>query len=183
MNTDELNDDTFHSLAGIARSARYHDRRRGFYENWNSVTSALSALALAAGSVRIYQSSEIWSYVLGFGAVWCAIDVALGIARKAVTHSELSVRFVLLEKRFSLGKSLSDEEAREVRDQRLEIESREPPLLYLLNELCQRSYERSIGVTHDSVKLPLWRRCLVYFSSQEEFTKKAFNLTNVNQNC
>ena len=174
MNTDDLDDDTFHLLAGINRSARYHDRRRMFYENWNSVTAVLGAVGLTAGGIQVYDVSHLWAYVLGVGALWCAIDGALGVAKKAVTHAGLAVRFVLLEKVFASGENLTKEQIEKIRKQRLELESSEPPLLYLLNELCQISYERSIGAETNEAKLPWWRKCLVYLLSQEEYTRENF---------
>jgi len=181
IDTSKLDDRTFHEYAGIVKSARYHNRRRMFYENWNSITVAMSAAMLAAGGVlQIYgDTSPIWSVLLFAGAIWCAVDSALGTSKKAGVHNELASQFTQLEKRFASGRNLTDDEFEEARNLRLDVESREPPTLYLLNELCQMSFERSIGVEHSTHRLPSWRKLLVHFLSQEEYTKSEFRLVEI----
>ena len=171
---DDMDDRTFQLMAGINRSARYHGARQMFYGGWGSITSVLGAVLLAAGGIKLYDVSTVWATVTWIGSAWCAIDAALGIARKSAEYSDLASRFTFLEKRFVSGESLTDAEYEEVLKERLELESREPPTLYLLNELCQISYERSIGVESEARPLPFWRKWLVHFTSQEEWTKRHF---------
>ena len=173
---DDLDDRTFQMLAGINRSARYHSSRQRFYSGWGSITAALGAVMLASGGVKLFEVSEVWAWALWAGAVWCGIDAALGIAKKASEHSDLASRFTLLEKKLIASQSLTDDEYMTVAEERLELESREPPTLYLLNELCQMSYERSIGAASETKPVPLWRKLLVHFASQEEWTKRRFRI-------
>ena len=116
MDTPDLDEPTFQMLAGVNRSARYHNRRRMFYENWNSITSAVSAVMLATGSILQSEQSMGWSIVLGVAAAWCAVDAALATSKKAGVHSELASQFVLLEKRFASGDSLTTAEVKSVKE-------------------------------------------------------------------
>ena len=180
MDEAELDSRTFRLLAGINKSARYHARRRMFYENWNAITTAMSAAVLAAGSIlQVYATtSRYWALLLGAGAVWCAVDAALTTSKKAGLHNELAGQFAQIEKRFASGENLKDQDFEDIRKSRLDIETREPPTLYLLNELCTIAFERSVGVKPPPVHVPKWRMLLVHFLSQEEYTIKAFGEVN-----
>ena len=178
INHEKLSDPNYQLWTGINRAARYHHRRQMFYERWNAITAALSGILLASGSVVHYYEVTtgvvFWTVLLALGAAWCVVDASLGTNKKANLHSNLAHRFIQLEKTFAVDRDLSDEERESAIRERLEIESNEPPTIYLLNELCQYEVERSVGVKGEAMKrlakIPNWRKSLAPLFSQQNFT-------------
>lgn len=176
IDTDDFDDKTFQLYAGINRSTRYHNRRRMFYERWNAITISLVSVILAVGSVyQFTQPEPIVGFVLAAASAWCVIDAALGTSRKANLHNELATSFIGLEKKFAIGRSLSDDEYQEIVKARLDIEVREPPVLYLLNELAVREFERSVGSEIEKISLNPLRRLAMHFFSFQDFAESKFH--------
>ncbi len=176
IDTGDFDGKTYQLYAGINKSTRYHNRRRMFYERWNAITISLASAALAVGSVFQWQEpNAMVGAVMAAVAALGVIDTALGTAKKANLHNELSTQFAMLEKRFAIGRSLDDDGYRQVIEARLDIESREPPTLYLLNELATMEFERSVGACDTPPpKVGVWRRVTVQLLSHQHYAERRF---------
>ena len=59
--TESLDDKTYKLLFSVRRSVRYHDRRRRFYEVWNTVTVAAATIGGSAAVVGfLYEAAPDW---------------------------------------------------------------------------------------------------------------------------
>lgn len=174
MDVDTLDESSFQLLAGLSRSILYHDRQQKFYCACKTVIPALGlclAVVLLIFMLQFPNVVLLLAVMLLFVSCIWAHSMSM---TKEMTHMNLSMGFTFLEG-FMYYDSISEEDINFVTKKRLDLESNEPPVMYLLNELCQRSYERSIGVEMTNVEIPWWRKMLVNLLSQEDWTKEKFH--------
>ena len=172
---ENLDDRTYELLFAVRRSVRYHERRRRFYEAWNVATVAFGVLGGSAAATAIMAGWGAWSAAIAASvAVLSAFDLAVGTARRADRHGDFMRQFIALERRFSHGKNLDDDEYREAVSERLGIESSEPPVLRLLDVLCHYEVLRSVG-GNPPPRMPWWRRKLAHWLSQTDFALSVGN--------
>ena len=163
---------TFDLLFGVRRSVRYHDRRRRFYEVWNSATIAMGAIGGSAAVATVTaQLSPGWLPAIAAAAVAVAsaVDLAVGTARRANHHGDLARQFIGLEQRFAHGRSLDDAEHEELTRERLRIEATEPPVLHLLNALCHYELLRALGDGREPPAISWPRAVLANWFSQPDY--------------
>ena len=133
---EDLDDRTYDLLFAVRRSVRYHERRRRFFEIWNSITVGAAAVG-GSSAVATILSTPNWEWlpVAFAGAVSAlgAIDLVVSTARRAGQHGDLSRQFIALEQKFAHGRNLKDREHEESVRERLRIEASEPTILRLLD--------------------------------------------------
>lgn len=134
-------------LFGVRRSIRYHNRRRSFYDRFNSFVNAMS---LIMGSATVYGVLQENVHLLAIVApalvtVFSSINLVIGSSHQARVHHDLCKRFIYLEKKISGCIAPSEEKLAEWISERLEIESEEPPVLHVLNCICHNELARAMG--------------------------------------
>ena len=172
IDVDKVDDRTYVLLFGVSRSVRYHNYRRRFYELWNSITvtvSVLSGSAATAALLALTDKSLAVAALTALIALVSALDLAVSTVRKANHHAELARRFIGLEKEFSHGESLTDEQYEQLTRERLEIEATEPPPLRLLDAMCHYELMKALGDEREPPDIPLWRRLLAHCMSQSHY--------------
>ena len=173
--TKELDDRTYNLLFSIRRSVRYHQRRRRFYENWNSLTVAVAAIGSSAAATA-FATGVGWSgfpvIISGLVAFLSAFDLAVGTARSGDSHAELARSFNSLEQRFAHGNDLTDPELEELTKERLKIEASEPTTLRLLDILCHFELLRATGDERSYPTIRWWRRKLAHWLSQDDYVQQ-----------
>ena len=87
-------------------------------------------------------------------------------------HAELARKYIGLEKRFSHGRALEDNEYEEAVCDRLEIEAGEPTILRLLDVMCHFELKLAEGSKDDIPKIFLIRRKMANWMSQQDYTQK-----------
>jgi hypothetical protein len=123
-----------HQHFDIQRSARYHDRRMTHYERLHRVTNVVTVML--SGVVMLdFLGAEIPCYIklIAFaGALLGACDLVIGFSRCGNQHRNLKRRFITLER------DLTEEKVtlKQLRSQRLDIESEEPAIHRALDVLC-----------------------------------------------
>lgn len=138
MDIDHLSQGQYGLLFDVRRSARYHDRRSGFFTKMHQLTGVLTVLL--AGSV-IFDiarpgDSPLWLLALAtLGAALAAIDFVVGYATRATTHRELKNRWLDLEMAM-IGGDQTEPTWQAYRLKRLLIEKDEPPVYRALDALC-----------------------------------------------
>ncbi len=170
--TEHLDRRTYDLLFGVRRSVRYHDRRRRFYEMWNSATVAMGAIGGSAAVATVTaQLSPGWLPAIAAAAVAVAsaVDLAVGTARRANHHGDLARQFIGLEQRFAHDRNLDDAEHEELTRERLRIEATEPPVLHLLNMLCHYELLRALGDERPRPPIPWMRAALANWLSQADY--------------
>lgn len=172
-----LNEETYDELFRVRRCTRYHNHRRRFFESWNAITVALGALAATSVSWVVLTGATGW--FAGVPAVFAmasgilsAVDLAVGTARQASLHADLSTRYTLLEKYFVKNDNLSPQALAALRAEQVQLRSLEPPILRLLDATCHYEVLRSFGGDpnkHPSIK---WlRRFFVHIFSQPTYAR------------
>lgn len=147
MNTAELNDEQFKLLFNVRRSIRYHDRRRAFFDLLHQVTSVMTILM--AGSVLFEVArpgdNPVWMILLSIiAALFAAVDMAVGFARRGNEHKMLRSRFADLEIAMLLS-DLADPDWKDHKKERLCIEKDEPPVYVVLDLLCHNELLVAMG--------------------------------------
>lgn len=138
MTPKDMDHDQYGLLFDVRRSARYHDRRRAFFERLHQVTGGFTVLL--AGSVlfdlaRPGDTPEWMTALAVVAALLSAWDMVVGYSSKAGLHRDLKGRFIALEMAILAGDDQPDTWAKyEV--ERLRIEQDEPPIYRALDLLC-----------------------------------------------
>ena len=164
-------------LFGVRRSVRYHSRRQGFYRNCHTLVmvSALlsgSATAVAFGTA-VSEGLSLWVKLTPamIITVLSAFDLVLRFSDKSYLHADLCSKFIELERQLEAGRSsLSHELVEKVTDQRLTIETNEPPVLKVLDTLCHNELMRAMGYEKERlIKVGFWQRLFAQlFDLREE---------------
>lgn len=150
--------DEWHSLLfGVRRSIRYHAMRRQHYEHWQTISTVITLLSgsfaftTSAGSLlssaTIYSISAkdiITSVCTGIIAINSAFTLAISPQRKAWEHTELSRKFIALEKKI-INSEPNNENHKALFNERLDIEQTEPPILDITNIICHNDLARALG--------------------------------------
>ena len=177
---EALDDRTYELLFDVRRSVRYHERRRRFFEIWNSITVGAAAVGGSSAVVTVL-SAQTWEWLpaafAGAVAVLGALDSVVGTARRANHHADLARQFIFLEQQFAHGRNLKDDEHEELVRQRLRIEAGEPTALRLLDVMCHFEVLRSLGDKAKHPDIPWCRRKLAHWFSQTDY---ALSLAPVN---
>jgi hypothetical protein len=162
-----MNDDQYGLLFDVRRSARYHDRRRAFFERLHRLTGALTVLL--AGTVLFDLArpgpTAWWLTLLAaMAAVLAALDMVVGYAMRAGQHRDLKARFVDLEMSMLAGDDDASTWAGHWRD-RLAIERDEPPVYRALDLLCYNEVLHADGHREPErfVRLSRWQRWSSHF--------------------
>ena len=168
---NNLDERTYDLLFAVRRSVRYHDRRRRFYEIWNTITVAGAAIGGSAAVTTVLADSTVASALTAAAvALLSATDLAVGTTRCANRHGDFARQFISLEREFAHGRDLDDDEYPELVRRRLEIEASEPTTLRLLDAMCHFEILRSLGDAKPHPRVPWWRRVAAQFFSQTTYT-------------
>ncbi len=129
----------------IARSLRYHAKRRAFFERCNQMTRALSAIFSAGAIISVVKHSE-WATIASGAIVGIAnaLDLVFDFSKRAMVYDDLYRRFADLGIKLALTER-SDECYRQFVKDRLLIEKEEPTLLVVLNAICYNEELKARG--------------------------------------
>lgn len=151
MNVD---DEKHELLFGVRRSIRYHNRRREFFETFNTSITALSLIASSATVYGVLQSQNLAMIAGATVTILTAINLVIGSAKRAGLHHDLSRRFLTLEK-----KMLIEPDAELLKSwfaERLDIEADEPPVLRVLDLICHNELARAMGYSKEHFAKIAW---------------------------
>ena len=147
-------------LFGIRRSIRYHCRRVQFFDRFHLVTNAF---AVIFGSATIFAvlSAVGKGYAVGAAAVvtvFSAVDLVVGTSKMARLHESLARRFIELEKKVIsiTEEQFSGDNLKTLTAERLGIEADEPPVLRVLDSLCQNELLRAMGYGREEFLRVTW---------------------------
>jgi hypothetical protein len=121
----------------IARSLRYHAKRRSFFQRCNQLTRALIAIT-SAGAIAAFVADNAGGAVVVLGVIVglaTALDLVFDYSQRAMDYDGLYRRFADLNIRWaSVDRTL--ENYRLLTVERLIIEKEEPTVLAVLNVIC-----------------------------------------------
>jgi hypothetical protein len=155
--------DVHNLLFGIRRSIRYHSRRVQFFNRLNVTKSVTSLIFSSTSIITLLQqwNSFYPIFTAAIVALFSAVDLVLNTNKKVRLHEDLIRRFINLEKDIELADNLSEDQLRQFKSKRLDIEADEPPPLRVLDVLCHNELARSMGYGEDQfAKVAWYQRCL-----------------------
>ena len=146
-------------LFAVRRSIRYHRRRERWLDgahNLGALTAAVSGSATVAALLAGINPLLV-TIAAAATAIAGAIELVFGLAKKARLHNELARDFIGLEQGLvRAGESLSEPDLREFVARRLDIESREPPALRVLDAMCHDELVTALGIEARQRSDPKW---------------------------
>lgn len=163
--SEQLIEELFQLQFNLGRSIRYHTKRRKFFDFWDKSTT-FSALIFSSTATYGILSADNAKTALIAGAivtVLSSLALVVGFASKARDHFDFAKQYGALERRL-IKESLCERLLKEVTDEKLAIESSEPPILIVLNEMCWNEEARAQGICAEKLKkfIPL-QKCFSQF--------------------
>lgn len=164
-------------LFDVRRSVRYHDHREGFFTLIRNAADLFVFVGMSAAVMEIateFGSSWplYWQLSLPLtGAVLVGIALVYQVGPKSALHNALKRRFIVLEQKLiQHQKSITEELLVELQQERLIVESEEPPILRVLDTICYNEIVWSMDLGHDHMKqvTRLQRLFAHFFDLQEE---------------
>ncbi len=141
-------------LFGVRRSVRYHNRRRMFFDRWQTVTSWISVVFGSATVITVIEANNP-KLAVGMAAIVTfssAVDLVVGTVKAARDHYDLAKRFISLEQEIISVQEMDEKSLIRLKNARLDIEKDEPPVLRVLDTLCHNEMLRSMGYDKEEFK-------------------------------
>lgn len=157
---EEVDVRAFQVAFGVAKSLRYHAKRRSWFENWHSLGQASAVVCATAAFASVAgQYPEVTRWIALILAGLTALDLTMGFARRADVHGSLHRRFSDLAGKIAVAATPSDADVRAWEVARLLLEADEPPPIDTLNVLChnQEAEARGLSAEH-RYQLNWWDR-------------------------
>ena len=162
-NKDKLEEELFALQFNLGRSIRYHSRRRKFFDFWDKFTTFCSLIFSSTATYGVLSTNETVTLISGaIVTILSSLSLVIGFSNKARDHFDFIKQYSLLE-RMSMRDSLSEMLLRKITDEKLSIESTEPPILRVLNEMCWNEEAKAQGIKSECWKKIEWYQRL--FSS------------------
>ena len=150
MDNDKITAKWADLLFGVRRAIRYHNSRKVFFDSLGDWTNFLTIIC--GGCVVFFVAASLTTRstaAIVFGGLvsaLTALDLVLGYSVKARQHADLSRQFYELEQAMiKIGDSPSEEELKVTLNRRLEIESKGPFILRVLEATCHNEVARAMG--------------------------------------
>ena len=162
-NEDKLEDDLFKLQFNLGRSIRYHSRRRKFFDFWDKFTTFCSLVFSSTATYGVLSTNGKITLISGaFVTIFSSLSLVIGFSNKARDHFDFVKQYSLLE-RMSIKEGLSEKLLKQITDEKLSIESTEPPVLRVLNEMCWNEEAKAQGIKPEKWREIKWYQRL--FSS------------------
>lgn len=143
----------WNQLFGIRRSVRYHDRRTTHFERLHRLTNLLTIMLAGVVLTELLgvNSPLAIKIASAVGAVLGAADLLVGFSRRADLHRDFKRRYVRLEQKAVRGVDVGA-----LQDERLDIESEEPPVYRALDLLCHNELCAAYGAPPEQFAQVPW---------------------------
>lgn len=142
-------DELWYQLAfGIARSLRYHAKRRAFFERCDHLTRAVTAIAGFGTVGSVLNGFHVAAILTGtIVGILTALDLVFDYSRRSSIYDSLYRRFADLGVKVA-GADHTDANYRLFDVERLVIEKEEPTKLSVLDVLCSNEELKARGFDH-----------------------------------
>lgn len=159
-------------LFGVRRSVRYHMRRVSSLDGFHGFVIFMAfVLSLATIAILGTELAPGWKLLpAALTSLLVAVDLLIGSSRKARQHADLARRFIELERKMVVGQAdMTDATIAEWKDQRLQIELKEAPILRVLDTLCHNELLRAMGYEPERyIPVRWWQRFFAQFIDLRE---------------
>lgn len=151
-------------LFSVRRSIRYHQRRRAFFDRLDKTSNMLSLIFGSAAIFGVLQEKYKLVAIVASGVVTVvsSINLVVGSAQRGRDHTDFMRRYIELEKVMLVKPT--EEDLLRVKAARLSIEAEEPPVMRVLDMICQRELMRATGYTKEELpKIGWFQSCIAQF--------------------
>jgi hypothetical protein len=144
----------------VEKSVRYHQRRHAHYARLQKLIAFGIIVSGSAAFVQFSRHPEWFGLV---AAILGALDFVIGFSLRAREHAVLQKRFADLAGEIRSTATPSEEQIRQWKRRRMDIETEEPPLHYALEAWCDNEVSRAWGWDRGSGLTPLswWQRLMM----------------------
>lgn len=144
----------------VARSIRYHDQRRGFFELSQKLSTWLS-LIISSGAVLavLKNNDQLTLFLTAAVAVISALSVVFQFSTKLIQYTDLKARFLDLESSIAGCTNPTEADVVKFVQARKAIERGEPPISKALNLIIFNDTVDALGMEKEhKAKIGLWQR-------------------------
>ena len=147
-----------HLEFGIARSARYHQKRRDFFNMLHRLSLLIVAISSSGTFVAALGDggSLLVRILAAIAAVVAASDTSLGFTSKVSEYNSLQARFRDVAARMAFAKYITEDDLRNWEAEKTTIEKDEPAQKYVLNIQCRNEEARARGYPEKEIVPLRW---------------------------
>lgn len=132
----------------VARSVRYHDKRRAFYESMGKGLQLVSLLGSSAAVIALLKDLNTDSAALVFSAVAAStglLNLVIGTSGKLEVYTKLKNRFLDLQARVEAVQEPTEAVLSKLIEDRYQIEKEEPGISVWINKICYNETIDALG--------------------------------------
>lgn len=149
----DLDDEIWELRFHIARSIRYHDKKRAWFDVLNKVAQIIALVASSAAVINLIKEEANDEFALWFSAIAATatlVNLVMGSAAKFFTYSELKKRFVELDSKLDKLTASPTEAGIVALWQEIKaVEKDEPPISKILNIRAHNAAVDALGAGAD----------------------------------
>lgn len=167
LTQEDIGHELHRLLFGVKRSVRYHAKRRQFFERCHRLIKIFALIAGSAAFVSVVKDNKLLAVTCTLiTTFFSALDMIIKFSENARIHTELAQEFVDLQQMIvAVDEAKSAVELqvilRGLMASRLKIETKEPPILRVLDTLCHNELLRAEGYdTKDYVQVNWYQRLM-----------------------
>jgi len=134
-------------LFGVRRSIQYHNRRKGFYNQFNLLTNAFAIIGGSGMALQmLQQTNNAWAATASgmFIVITSTVNLVVNTTHKANQHHNIAQQFIALEKQIITAQQPIIN-INQWQSTKLTIEANEPPILQVLDTICHNDLLRRMG--------------------------------------
>jgi hypothetical protein len=132
----------------VARSLRYHDKRRAFFDLLGKALQMLALLGSSAAVLALVKESQSEFFAVLFSAVAAGsslLNLVIGTTSKLEAYTKLKNRFLDLEGKIEAVRVADEETVQRLQDERYQIEKDEPAISNWLNKVVYNETVDALG--------------------------------------
>ena len=139
----------------IRKSVAYHDNRRSYYQNLDSLVKILGLVIASAVFTENFGNQAWAKWLAGFFVVVSSASIVQRFGAMGNLHESLYKDFVDLQKKLVPISPSSQPELDALEEEILAVELREPPIYPALNRYCHNQICR-VDREHDALQPLNW---------------------------
>lgn len=143
----------------VARSIRYHDKRRGFFELFGKLLQFIALISSSVAVIALLDKIDKTHAALILSSIAAAAtlcNLVVGSSAKLEQHTKLKNRFIDLLSKIEATGSATEVAVRTLIDERLQIEKEEPAISHWLNTLCYNETVDALGYDASAKRQAPW---------------------------
>jgi len=144
-------------LWGVQLSVRYHQHRRRFFDSWHRLFNFFIIILGSTGMANLMSSEFTPILCYGLITLFSTTILVFSLNEKGRTHFYLAKKFIDIEKNIIQSESsLTEEKLITLSQERLSVESVEPPVMNIIYDICYNEMLFKKGDEQDNMVKFKW---------------------------